>query len=153
MGSEMSATSFYVRLVTAISAKVPEGLALLFLRVAIAGVFWRSGRTKVAEGSFFEISDTTRFLFETEYSAVPFPSDIAAVMATTAEHLFPALLVLGLATRFSALALIGMTMVIQIFVYPEAWWAAHMLWVAMLLVLIVRGGGLFSTDYLLSKGG
>jgi len=42
-------------------------------------------------------------------------------------------------------------MVIQIFVYPEAWWSVHMIWVALALVLIVRGPGRLSSDALLAK--
>lgn len=126
---------------------IPEGVALLFMRVAIAGVFWRSGRTKIEEGSWFQISDTTYFLFQSEYARVPLPSEFAAVAATAAEHVFPALLVLGLGTRFAALNLLVMTMVIQIFVYPDAWWTTHMLWAAMLLMLLVRGAGMLSVDY------
>ncbi len=133
------------------SGKVPEGLVLLFVRIAVAGIFWRSGRTKIAEGSAFQISDATYFLFDNEYSAVPLPSDFAAVAATAAEHFFPVLLVMGLATRLSSLALLGMTLVIQIFVYPDAWWTTHMLWAAMLLVLIVRGAGIFSADHLIAR--
>lgn len=72
-------------------------------------------------------------------------------MAPYAEHLFPALIVIGLFTRLSALALLGMTMVIQIFVYPEAWWSVHIIWVALALVLIVRGAGRFSLDALLTR--
>jgi len=138
--------ALYDRAIAAISARVPEGLMLLFLRVAFAGVFWRSGRTKVEEGSLFSISDTTYFLFREEYSGVPLPPDTAAVLATVSEHLFPILLVVGLFTRVSALALLAMTMVIQIFVYPEAWWQVHALWIAMALALVVRGGGLFALD-------
>lgn len=141
--------ALYDRAIAAISARVPEGLMLLFLRVAFAGVFWRSGRTKVEEGSLFSISDTTYFLFREEYSGVPLPPDTAAVLATVSEHLFPILLVVGLFTRVSALALLAMTMVIQIFVYPEAWWQVHALWTAMALVLVVRGGGMFALDALL----
>ncbi|NCO47538.1 MAG: DoxX family protein, partial [Sphingomonadales bacterium] len=113
--------------------------------------FWRSGQTKIEEGTWFTISDTAYFLFSEEYSGVPLPSDFAAVMATVSEHVFPILLVLGLFTRLSATALLGMTMVIQIFVYPDAWWPVHSLWVALALVLIVRGGGLFSLDTPLMK--
>lgn len=142
--------AIYDRAVTAVSGRVPEGVMLLFMRVSLAGIFWRSGRTKVEEGSLFSISDTTYFLFEEEYARVPLPSDFAAVMATVAEHLFPFLLVIGLFTRASALALLGMTMVIQIFVYPEAWWQVHMIWTAMCLALIVRGGGLVAADRLLA---
>lgn len=143
--------ALYDRTVKRVSGKVPEAIMLLFVRVALAGIFWRSGRSKVEEGSWFQISDSTYFLFSEEYSAVPLPSDFAAVMATVSEHVFPILLVLGLLTRLSAAALIGMTMVIQIFVYPEAWWSVHMLWVALALVLIVRGGGSLSVDAMFEK--
>ncbi|MDO7837187.1 DoxX family protein [Sphingobium sp. HBC34] len=137
---------FYDRMVALVSNCKLQNLTLLFTRIVLAGVFWRSGRTKVDEGSWFSISDNTYFLFQEEYKGVPLPSDLAAVMATVSEHLFPILLVLGLFTRLSALALLGMTLVIQIFVYPEAWWQVHSLWVAMALVLIVRGGGSISLD-------
>lgn len=82
---------------------------------------------------------------------MPLPSDLATVMATMSEHLFPIPLVLGLFTRLSAMALLGMTMVIQIFVYPDAWLQVHSLWVAIALVLIVRGGGWLSLDALLTR--
>ncbi|MGE3690027.1 MAG: DoxX family protein [Novosphingobium sp.] len=137
---------FYDRAVALIGHCRAENLALLFTRIVLAGIFWRSGRTKVDDGSWFSISDTTYFLFQEEYKGVPLPSDLAAIVATVSEHLFPILLVLGLFTRLSAIALLGMTMVIQIFVYPEAWWQVHSLWVAMALVLIVRGGGSISLD-------
>lgn len=140
----------YDRLVVFVSHARFESLVLLLTRVVLAGVFWRSGRTKVDEGTWFSISENTRFLFAEEYKGVPLPSDLAAVLATASEHLFPALLVIGLLTRVSALALLGMTMVIQIFVYPEAWWQVHSLWVAMALVLIARGAGAISLDRLLA---
>ena len=141
----------YDSAVRQLTGRLPESAVLVLVRLALGGVFWRSGRSKVVEGSWLEISDTTRFLFETDYSGVPFPPAIAAPMAAYAEHLFPILLVLGLATRFSALALLGMTMVIQLFVYPEAWWQVHVLWTALAAVLVVRGGGLFSADHALGK--
>ena len=143
--------ALYDRAVALVATKLPEGLMLLFMRVVLAGIFWRSGQTKIAEGTWFTISDNAYALFETEYSGVPLPSHLAAVMATMSEHLFPVLLVFGLLTRVAALALLGMTMVIQIFVYPDAWWTEHSLWMAMQLALIVRGAGLFSLDALLSK--
>lgn len=144
-------TALYDRAIAFMQAPLVEGLVLLLVRLALAGVFWRSGRSKVVEGSWLEISDTTRFLFETDYSGVPLPPEIAAPMATYGEHLFPILLVLGLATRFSALGLLGMTMVIQLFVYPEAWWQVHILWTALAAVLVMRGGGTFSVDHMLIK--
>lgn len=142
----------YDRVSRALESKVSEGVALLFLRVAFAGIFWRSGRTKVEEGSWITISDSARFLFSEEYAGVPLPPEFAAVAATGAEHLFPILLVIGLATRLSAVALLIMTLVIQFFVYPDAWWPVHSLWVAMALVLIARGGGLISVDRWLTRG-
>lgn len=138
--------SLYDRAVTLVGSRTAEGVALLLVRLALAGIFWRAGRSKVVEGSWLEISDSTRYLFENDYSAVPLPPEFAASMALMAEHLFPALLLIGLATRLSALALLGMTLVIQLFVYPDAWWATHILWVALAGVLIVRGGGMLSLD-------
>ena len=138
--------TFYDRIVAIIASRLAEGVALLLARIALAGIFWRSGRSKVTEGSPFEISDSTRYLFENDYAAVPLPAEIAAPLATLGEHLFPVLLVIGLATRLSAAGLLAMTLVIQIFVYPQAWWTTHMLWAALAAVLIVRGGGVLSLD-------
>lgn len=121
-------------------------LTLFFNRAVLAGIFWRSGRTKVEDGSWFSISDSTYYLFQEEYKNVPLPSDFAAVLATVSEHVFPILLLFGLFTRLSAVALLGMTMVIQIFVYPNAWWPVHSLWAAIALILIVKGGGSISLD-------
>lgn len=139
--------SLYDRLTAFLASRLPEGLALLVIRVALAGIFWRSGRTKVEEGTALSISDNAAFLFEYEYTGLPLPPDIAAPMATYAEHLFPILLVVGLFTRFSALMLLAMTMVIQVFVYPEAWWSTHIVWAALAGILIARGGGMLSLDY------
>ncbi len=144
-------TDLYSRLTTIASGPMFEGIALLVTRIALAGVFWRSGRTKVEEGSALDISETTYFLFEHEYAGVPIPHEIAAPMAAYAEHAFPILLVLGLATRFSALSLLLMTLVIQFFVYPDAWWPTHILWVAMAAILISRGAGLFSLDAIIGR--
>lgn len=141
----------YHRTIAILSTPFIESLTLLFVRISLAGIFWRSGRTKVDEGSWLSVSDTAKFLFQEEYKGVPLPPELAAYMATYAEHLFPILLVIGLFTRLSALALLGMTLVIQIFVYPEAWWSVHMIWVALALILIVRGGGKLSLDALLTK--
>ena len=141
----------YDTLAAWLASRVPEGIALLLTRVALAGIFWRSGRTKVEEGTLLSISDQAYFLFEYEYTGLPLSPAIATPMATWAEHLFPLLLVLGLFTRFAALSLLLMTLVIQFLVYPEAWWATHILWVAMAAILVSRGGGLFSADRLLAS--
>lgn len=125
-------------------------LLLLVQRLGIAAVFFLSGRTKV-EGAF-TLTDSTFELFRAEY-ALPFVQPVpAAYMATISEHLFPILLVLGLFTRASALALFGMTLVIQIFVYPDAW-PTHLTWAGLLLPLIAMGGGVFSLDSLIGGDG
>ena len=147
----MKAMTSYDRAVSLVSARLPEGLALLLLRVALAGVFWRSGQTKVVEGSWFRINPDTYDLFRTEFSGLPLDPSIAVPLTSFAEHVFPMLLLLGLATRFSAGALLVMTLVIQIFVFPGAWWPVHSLWAAMAAVLIVRGGGVLSLDALALK--
>ena len=135
-----------------LSGKLPEGLLLLFVRVVLGGIFWRSGQTKVVEGTWFQLTDTTYELFRTEYAGVPLPPELAAVMANAAEHVLPALLVAGLFTRGAALGLLGMTLTIQLFVYPEAWWPEHSLWAALALALMLRGGGLLSLDAVLARG-
>lgn len=140
---------WYQRIAAALASRWVESLVLLLTRIALAGVFWRSGRSKIVDGSVFEISDATRYLFEFEYAAVPLSPEIAVPLATAAEHLFPILLVTGLGTRLSAAGLLVMTIVIQIFVYPDAWWTTHILWAVLSAVLIVRGGGAVSADALI----
>jgi putative oxidoreductase len=124
---------------------IPYWLVALVTRISIASVFWQSGRTKV-DG--FHVTELAVELFRSEYRLPLIDPLIGAHLAALAEHLFPALLVLGLATRFSALALLVMTLVIQIFVYPDAW-PMHGTWAACFLLLITRGPGLFSLDHLL----
>ena len=141
----------YDRLTLFLCGKLPESIMLLFVRASLACIFWFSGRSKVAEGTWFTISENTLYQFDdTPFNHVPLPPVFAAHMSFYAEHLFPILLVLGLFTRFSALALFGMTLVIQIFVFPEAWWQVHIIWVSLALVLITRGAGLLSLDALFS---
>lgn len=135
--------------INALGDRLPHALVALALRVFPAAVFWASGRTKV-EG--WAIADSTWFLFEHEYALPLIPSAWAAVLATGVEHLFPVLLVLGLLTRLSALALLGMTLVIQVFVYPEAW-MTHGLWVACFLALLRFGPGRISLDRMLGLDG
>ena len=130
-----------------VSGALPEAIVLLITRLALAGIFWRSARTKVEEGTWLQMSDTTVFLFQEEYG-MPFP-EITGLIATYAEHFLPILVVLGLFTRLGAAGLLVMTLVIQFFVYPDAWWQTHILWVALAGILVVRGGGMFSIDRLL----
>ena len=118
-------------------------LVLLVSRIGIAAVFFYSGRTKVS--GWLTVTDTAVGLFRDEYHLPLVDPAFAAHAAAYAEHLFPILLVLGLGTRFAALALLGMTLVIEVFVYPDAW-PTHLSWAAPLLLLAARGAGRFSID-------
>jgi putative oxidoreductase len=129
-----------------LAERIPYSIVALVARFAVASVFWRSGQTKV-EG-FFAIKDNIFFLFREEYKVPLLPPDLAAYMATAAEHVFPVLLLAGLASRLSALGLMVMTLVIQLFVYPEGW-PEHVLWFALLLLIVARGPGALSLDHLI----
>jgi putative oxidoreductase len=139
----------YDRAIARLTTLMPDALLLLVARLGIAAVFFLSGRTKV-EG-LLTITDGTYELFRTDYALPLVPPEIAAHAATYSEHLFPILLVLGLFTRPAALALFGMTTVIELFVYPDAW-PTHLSWAGLLLPLIFRGGGAWSLDHLLGRG-
>jgi len=125
---------------------VSHDLIALAARFGVGGIFFYSGRTKV--DGFLTVNDNALTLFEEDFKLPLIPADFAAYLATYAEHLLPLLLALGLATRVSALGLLVMTGVIQIFVYPAAW-PTHLTWAAALLYLVGRGGGALSLDRLL----
>jgi putative oxidoreductase len=129
-----------------LAERIPYSFVALVARFAVASVFWRSGQTKV-EG-FFMIKENTFYLFREEYMVPLVSPDLAAYLSTIAEHVFPTLLVIGLASRLSALGLLFMTAVIQLFVYPDGW-PEHILWVAALLLIIARGPGAISLDHLI----
>lgn len=99
---------------------------------------------------FFSLNDSTFTLFAYEYDVPLLPSDVAAYFATFNEFFLSIAIFLGVATRVSALALLGMTAVIQIFVYPDAW-ATHSLWAVCMLYLIKHGPGRLSLDLLIAK--
>ena len=124
---------------------LPPALQLLLARVGIGAVFFLSGRTKVQ--GWLTIKPFTYELFRTEYKLPLISAELAAPLAAYAEHLLPLMLLLGLGTRYAALGLLGMTAVIEIFVYPNAW-PTHLLWTAALLPLIAHGGGKWSLDRL-----
>lgn len=125
---------------------VSGSVLLLVARVGIAAVFFLSGRTKVT--GFMTLKPSTYELFKTEYVLPLIPYDIAAHLATFAEHTFPVLLVLGLFSRFAASGLLFMTLIIEIFVYPDAW-PTHLIWGGLLLMVISRGAGKWSLDRVL----
>ena len=126
-----------------LSRLITHDVLALGSRLGIAAIFFLSGRTKV-EG-FLGVTDGAYELFRSEYKLPLVPPEIAAHVAAYAEHLFPLLLLLGLGTRLSALALLGMTLTIQIFVYPDAW-PTHLSWAVLLLYLAGRGGGALALD-------
>jgi putative oxidoreductase len=126
-----------------LDALVPHWLLALCARAAVAAIFFLSGRTKV--DGLLTVNDTAYTLFRDDYKVPLLPPELAAHLATYAEHLFPILLVLGLLTRLSAAALLAMTAVIQIFVYPSAW-PTHLTWAVAMLYLIGHGAGPVSLD-------
>ena len=141
---------------------IPHSLIALIGRFAIAGVFWRSGQTKVeglsidvVEGHFQlgwpSLSANAVDLFREEYRLPVLPPELGAMLAATGEHVLPVLLLIGLGTRFAALGLLAMTLVIQLLVYPSAW-AVHGTWAAVLMWLMTRGAGVVSLDHLFKRG-
>ncbi|WP_246702927.1 DoxX family protein [Starkeya sp. ORNL1] len=128
-------------------SRIPYDLTALVARLSMAAVFWQSGQTKV-EG--WHVSENAIYLFQNEYRLPLIDPVIAAHLAAFAEHFFPVLLVLGLATRFGALALLGMTLVIEIFVYPDAW-PIHGTWATCFLILIAQGPGRVALDHLIAR--
>lgn len=150
-----------VRCAISLTERIPDSLIALLGRFSIAAVFWKSGQTKV-QGFAIDIvggeyqfgmprlSDSVVDLFRDEYRLPLVPPEIAAPLAAFAEHLFPLLILIGLATRFSALALLVMTATIQLLVYPDAY-PTHGVWAAVLLFLIARGPGAVSIDRLIAR--
>jgi len=124
--------------------RIPYKVLALLPRIAIATVFWNSGITRIANW------DTTLYLFSEEYQVPLLPPELAAYMATGIELSAPVLLVLGLLTRPTAAVLLGMTTIIEVFVYPLAW-PTHIQWAAMLLILLARGAGEFSLDHVFAR--
>lgn len=139
-----------VRQVIALMEAIPYWLIALLARVPIAAVFWNSGQTKVDSWNIFQANESALLLFENEFKVPLLNPVFAAHLTAVAEHVFPVLLVIGLATRFSALALLFMTAVIEIFVFPDAW-PTHGTWAACFVLLIARGPGVVSLDHLIAR--
>ncbi len=150
-----------IQIIITLFARIPDSLIAFVGRFSIAAVFWKSGQTKIEGlaidliGGRFELgiptlADSTLMLFQYEYQIPLLPTLLAAVLATVAEHVFPILILVGLATRFSALALLIMTLVIQVFVYPSAY-PTHGVWAAVLLYLIAKGPGALSIDHWIAR--
>ncbi|MDX8500248.1 DoxX family protein [Mesorhizobium sp. VK4C] len=147
--SEPSSTSqtglfgFYRRVIK-LPEHIPLSLVQLAARVAVAHVFWQSAQSKLASWP------VTLQLFASEYNLPFIDPSIAAPLATTAEITGSVLLFFGAFSRLGALMLLGVVSVIQIFVYPENW-AEHLLWASLLLLVLARGAGVFSLDYVAER--
>lgn len=124
--------------------QIPYSLLAIPLRLGVATVFWNSAMAHLANWQ------TTLYLFENDYSLPFLPAHPAAYIAVSIELVTPVLLVLGLLTRPASFVLLGMTSVIEIFVYPQAW-PTHIQWAAMLLVLLARGPGKISLDWFVRR--
>lgn len=134
----------------AVLERTPVSLVSLLARLSMAGLFWQSARTKVESGTLLTLSSSATMLFAEEFRLPVLPPEVAAHLALYAETLLPILLVLGFASRFAALGLIAMTLVIQIFVYPDAW-PTHGTWIAALAWIVVHGPGFLSVDALVRR--
>ncbi|MBM9487794.1 DoxX family protein [Pseudomonas sp. ICBG1301] len=156
-----TSSSCLIKRLIAIFEKIPYSVIAFLARFSIAAVFWKSGQTKVEGFAIDLISGTFQLgeprlaastlpLFRSEYHVPLLSPEVAAHMAAFAEHFFPILILVGVATRFSALALIGMTLVIQLFVYPEAY-PTHGTWIAILLLLVAQGPGRLSIDHWIAR--
>jgi putative oxidoreductase len=144
----------------AVFGRIPDSLIALLGRFSIAAIFWKSGQTKVqglvidiVSGEFHfgapQLSDSALSLFREEYRLPLVAPELAAPLAAFAEHMFPLLILLGLATRFSAIGLLVMTLTIQFLVYPDAY-PTHGVWASVLVFLIARGPGAVSVDHLIA---
>ena len=140
-------------------ARLPYPPIALLGRLSVGLVFWNSGRSKVDGWNIFQVSDKTLFLFSDEYRLFrlfgkqelwTMPPWTAALAAQIAEHVLGALLIAGLASRFSALGLFIMTLIIEVFVYPQAY-VMHGTWAAILLMLVKFGPGALSLDHLIRR--
>lgn len=130
--------------------QLPDSVLLLGCRLAAGAIFFKSALTKIdTETWVIAPTETTIGLFRDEYHVPVLPPEIAAYLGTYNEFFMPFLLVLGLGARLGAAALLGMTFVIQVFVYPENW-AEHLSWAVLLAFVLTRGPGQFSVDHLLA---
>jgi len=128
-----------------LAERIPYSVLALVSRLAVASVFWRSGQTKVMG---FSIREETFALFRDVYKVPLLPPDVAAYVSTISEQVFSVLLVIGLASRLSAIGLLFMTAVIELFIFPDGW-PEHILWTGLLLQIVARGPGSISLDHLI----
>lgn len=126
-------------------ARFPLSIILLAGRIGVGATFFKAGLLKYNSWEF------TVKLFQDEYRVPLLDPAVAARIAMVQELTIPVLLFLGLATRIATLPLLGMIAVIQLFVYPNAF-NDHLLWGAILVLVLTRGPGVFSVDHLIEHG-
>lgn len=141
-----SRPSFVSSLLAKAEALIPLSVVQLGARLGVAGIFFKSGLTKV-DGDW-NVTDLAVTLFAEEYKVPLLSPELAAHLGAFTELTMPIFLALGLLSRLAALPLLGMTAVIAIFVYPGAW-DTHLTWAALLLLIVARGPGLISLDAVL----
>jgi len=124
--------------------RFPLAILQFMFRLSIAGVFFNSGLTKIASWQ------TTVVLFRDEYKVPVLPPELAAMLGAAVELSCPVFLVVGLASRLATLPMLGMTIVIEAFVYPEDW-IEHLGWASLLLFILTRGPGVLSVDALIAR--
>lgn len=144
-----------IQMIDKYAKMIPADLPLLAARLVIFTVFWRSVQTKIVgmtvfgqHLAFWNLGGSTKIVFQYEYGI---SNDFLIYAGTLAEFFFPLMLLFGLFTRVGAIGLLGVTAVIQFFVYPDAWLGAHMFWAALLFVILREGGGRISLDYLITR--
>ncbi len=137
---------------------IPEWFVNIAMRLVIFKVFWSAVQTKITgltiagqHFAFWNVTDSTFLLFDFEYGIPLIPSELAAYLGTFGEFFLALMILFGFFTRFAAVGLMVMTMTIQFFVYPDAWWSVHAYWALILLYLMRNGGGVLSVDSLLLK--
>jgi putative oxidoreductase len=149
----------------ALCAGFPYAVVALGLRLVMARVFFLSGQAKITGPIVpinFDIPNLPAVavsvvlptgikpdifqLFETQYANLPLPPTVATYLFTYAEFVLPVCLAIGFATRFAALGLLVMTVLMTVYVMPEAFWPTHVYWAAILMVLVSVGPGVISVD-------
>jgi putative oxidoreductase len=130
--------------IVSIPERIPLSLVQLVTRIAVGHVFWASAQSKLASWP------VTLQLFALEYRVPVLPPEVAASLATAAELSGSVLLFAGLLTRLAVLQLLGVVTVIQLFVFPGNW-PEHLLWASGLLLLLARGPGIISLDFIASR--
>ena len=124
--------------------RFPMAIILLAMRIGVGSVFFKAGLLKYQS---FEFAVK---LFEDEYKVPLLSPALAARITMFNELTWPVFLFLGLATRFATLPILGSIAVMQLFVYPSAW-TENLVWTSILLMLITRGAGALSLDFVIDR--